>query len=71
MDLYTKTALTNTRHSDLLAEAHAARLAADGRPRTGVGSLVRAAGDRLTTIVSEARSRRVVRASPRKAAASS
>jgi hypothetical protein len=71
MDLYTSTALQNTRHGDLLAEADAARLAADGKTRSGVGSLVRSAGEKLTGLFSEARSARVVGTSPRAAAAKS
>jgi len=71
MDLYTTTALQNTRHQNLLAEADAARLASDAKPRADVGSLIRAAGERLTGLVSEARSARVARTSPHKAAAHS
>ena len=71
MDRYTSTALQSTRHQDLLAEADAARLAADGKARTGIGSLVRSAGDKLTGMFSESRSARVVGTSSRAAAAKS
>ena len=70
MDLYTSTALQNTRHNDLLAEADAARLAADGKPH-GLRVALRAAGAQLAGFVSEARSARVVQTAAHKAPANS
>ncbi len=57
MDLYTKTVLTNTRHSDLLAEADAARLADDGRP--GAGAQLRTAATRFVNRITKARTGRL------------
>lgn len=54
MDLYTKTALTNTRHHDLLAEADAARLAAEGAPDRTPGK-VHGVGARLAGVLAAAR----------------
>jgi len=70
MDLYTSTALQNTRHQDLLAEANAARLADDGTPR-GLAAVVRTARGHLAGMISEVRSARVVRTAQHKAAANS
>jgi hypothetical protein len=56
MDLYTRTTLTNTRHSDLLAEAKAARLAAADR-EPGSHSIVRMSG--LTGFVTRLRAPRL------------
>jgi hypothetical protein len=66
MDLYTRTALTNTRHSDLLREADAARLAADGAP-AGIGMAMRARSDRLRSLIAKPRPTRTSAPSLRKA----
>ena len=66
MDIYSKTAFVNTRHHDLMAEADAARLAATVTT-PGPGAMIRATGERLARIVSEARAARVVRPLPHEA----
>lgn len=70
MDLYAATALHNAHRRELLAEAEAARLAAQIKPN-GLGDRVRSAGGRLAAVISEARGARVVRHVPHKAASHS
>lgn len=66
---YDTAASLSTRHADLLAEAHAARLT--GTTSLGFGRLFRRASTQIAGAVSEARSARVALASPVKSAAKS
>ncbi len=70
MDLY-RTALTSTRHEDLLNEAANDRLTRDARP-AGIGASIHSAGSALSGRLSAIAAHvRVLRHSPRKAAAHS
>ena len=71
MDLYTRTALTNTRHQDLLNEAANDRLTGDARA-ADITSAVRSVGGSLIgRIAAVTHQVRTARTSPRKAAAHS
>ncbi len=71
MDLYTRTALTSTRHQDLLNEAANDRLTRDSEA-ADITSAVRSVGGSLIGRLAAATHQvRVLRTSPRKAAAHS